>query len=220
MERNIPKTTYNDILNQVKTWITSNCRNITDFAGLSNHYKTGTVINISNITSNHNHGTASHKLTVNNGVVQKTATDVENDLNTFFTNLGLPSSKRNYPIDDSNFYNFLYNISLFCSYKICLASSQIVSPASGNGTFTSGLTSATNRCIVYSTATVSGGNMLYPQPENATDSEIIINGLVTGKSLRHTINQTDMKKMVDCILNNRLARKVIPIKYTYSITSD
>lgn len=220
MERNIPKTTYNDILNQVKTWITTNCRNISDYAGLSNHYKTGTVINISNITSNHNHGTTSHKLTVNNGVAQQTATNVENDLNAFFTNLGLPASTRDYPIDDANFYNFMHDIAVFCSYKVCLASSQIVSPASGNGTFTSGVTSATNRCTVYSTATASGGNPLYPRPENAVDEEIVINGVVTGKSGRYSINQADMIEMINGVLNNRLARKVIPIKYTYSIVSD
>ena len=220
MERNIPKTTYNDILNQVKTWITTNCINISNFAGLSNHYKTGTVINISNITSNHNHGTTSHNIIVNNGVPQQTATNVENDLNVFFTNLGLPASTRDYPIDDANFYNFMHDIAVFCSYKVCLASAQIVGAPSGNGTFTSGLTSATSRCTVYSTATASGGNPLYPLPENAVNEEIVINGVVTGKSGKYSINQADMIEMIDGILNNRLARKVIPIKYTYSITSD
>lgn len=220
----LPTITYNEIINQVINYITTNCQNIANWAGMSNHYKNGTKITISNVTSNHTtKGTTVHSITVASSVVQKTATNVNNDINTFFNNLGLSATARNYPIDDKNLYPFLYNISLFCSYKICWACAHIVSPGNlaganpGPNSITSGKTSASNRIIVYSNATATGGLKMDPQPSTANDTPIVSNNVVIGSSRKNTLNTTDITNMVNCILNNRLNRKIVSVKHNASI---
>ena len=218
----IPEITYREILTMLKNYIITNCVNIgTRYDSFDSDYKNATNIKVAYVKSSKGTGCADHYFNITNGIVKKTETDVDNDIKSFFDSVGLPEAIWDTLIDDYNLYLFLYNISVFCSFKICWACAQLDSFGTITGTSSAKTTSATNKYTVYSNNVINGGKNMYVQQgslADVTNPEIVANKIVIGSVFKDTINTTTLRDIVNSIMDNRLSRKIIPIKYTASIT--
>jgi len=230
-----PSITYNEIINLVVSWITTNCLNLRSDWNTNNAYspyRNGSIKDVgvsqtrwldhvgdnNNGTTYRDRSNATARLTVAGGIIAVNSSNVNTDIKAFFSELGLTQSKLNYPVDDKNLYPFVRNIIYFCSRKVCWAISCLptantvyIMGISGNGNNQPSATvqSVMTKVLVYNSATISGGTSMDPQPEGTTDELIIDNGIVVGSSRKHTLNAGDMANIVTEILNNRLSYKIL-----------
>lgn len=228
--------TYGTVLTMVQNWITSNCANVDTYANMGAGYKAASNVEVGRTYSRYHDGTPSNRganqpynccifrLNYASNVASKTTNNVIADLESFFSGLGLPSSKRNYPIDRKNLYNFLRDIAIFCSYKVCWAVTA-VPPSLGSKYGNQGDTtnfswtsqSSLGRSVVYSNATPSGGIALDPQPQGTPDTDDVTNGVINSGHRQHLLTVADITNMVTNILDNRYGRKTVTVTYTGSV---
>lgn len=116
--------TYNTIINQVKSWIKSNCKNITNYGNINSVFKPGWSKS-ETVLKGHGY-TGIVKITIASGAVeQAAASNVDNDMNAFISNVcKLSSSDLNKNIPEKDFYHFIQNMISFISTKCVYATSQ------------------------------------------------------------------------------------------------
>ena len=237
----IPTTTiitYQELINQVQNKIVALCANVDTYASLNEVFKTGTTHQVGLTQSDYYDGIPSNRgnhqryncsrfyISVSSGVPSKTTSDVITDLTNFFNGLGLPTDKYYYPVDRKNLYNFIYDIAIFCSYKVCMAVASmppdrgVVAGNQGDGgnkyfTQQSDLLSA----IIYSDAIATGGKNLDPQPNGTEDDLDVHDGVISSATRQHPLNASDISALIDSILSNRLGRKIVTVTYGGNITA-
>ena len=120
--------TYSEVITHVKNWIKSNCKNITDYGNISTVFKTGWSKSETVLSANGGdvHYTGIATISIKSGAVeQATATNVDNDMNAFITNVcKLSSSDLNKNIPEKDFYHFIQNMISFICTKCAYATSQ------------------------------------------------------------------------------------------------
>lgn len=199
--------TYQELVNIVKNWIKSNCINITNYGSISAAAKPGYSYTVANVYSYqsavmaggrgnpvshyvaHNEVT---KATLTSPVVQATTAQVDSDMTAFLTKIGA-NSYLTTRVSEVNFYNFITDMVSFCCSKVCFLVSQ-----SGNANNTS------LRYLVYNPSQAT-----YNSTVNITSSSSV-NAVITASSTLQMVNSliTLIKQGI----------RVLPCKYTYSIT--
>jgi len=237
----VPSVTYRTLLNQVISWINTNCKNVgSNYSSLGAYYKSGNSETLATTYAASSDGgpamgyggkvaCAQFTLSVSSGISQVAEGVPSNELASFFNGLYLPSNTWDYPIDSKNLYNFLYDLFLFCSFKIALATTAMppvlatttTIGINGNGNDQSwSSTSSRGSAIVYSTQSIStAGLSLDPRPAGMTGQPIDSNGVVVGDTRAHTLSGAEMQAIVNRILDNKLSRKIIVVSYTGSVTT-
>lgn len=231
-----PNVTYQTIITQVLNWITTNCKNVgTNYDSLDSFFKSGSSVTVAKTVSKSvdqtspkngtDHACATFSVSVATGISQVGASTPESELTTFLNGLNLPKSAWSYPIDNKNLYAFLYNIFLFCSFKIVNVATVVPANAgtlygtAGNATLlTWNLTPAERKAVVYSTQAISGGSNMDPKPSGTSSTPTKADNIVVGASRDHTLKAVDVQNIVNQILNNRLARKLMVTTLTGSVT--
>lgn len=114
--------TYQTIVDAVKNYIKSNCINITNFAGISNVFKSGYSVNVT-VPGGNAAATAYCNIYINgNNIVQATTTNVDDDMNSFLTQIGA-TDILSQNITDSEFIKFMNDMVIFCTTKMAYSTS-------------------------------------------------------------------------------------------------
>ena len=87
----IPKITYQEIIDKVKTYAKTNCKNIANYNSIPAQYKAGFAFTVG--TRYANFIGEGGNLTIKNPVVSVNASTVDTDMDTFLNNLGLSKLK-------------------------------------------------------------------------------------------------------------------------------
>ena len=114
--------TYQTIVDAVKTYIKTNCANITNFAGIPNVFKNGYS---NKITISGGNAAATCYCTVTlsaNEISQATTTDVDNDMTAFLQSI-IPVAVLSQPITDSELIKFINDMTIFCSARMTYSTS-------------------------------------------------------------------------------------------------
>lgn len=193
--------TYGTIVNIVKNYAKNNCVNITNFSEIPPCYKSGFSFTIGtrdyHITNSRPSTTYHEGATVsgiNNPILQVDTSTVDTDMDGFLNAIGILPSQLSYPIDDANFENFLMDMIIFASTKICFAVSQSDNSASSD------------RRVVYVVANSSFGiiHPIYPKGE--------------GLGEYHIINSTEAQELTNSFFNNvKKSIRVAPITFSFSM---
>ena len=132
----IGSMTYQNIVDTVKTWIKSNCSNITKFSEIPNVFKSGYTTTVQYAGD----ATSPSKYTTKisgNAVSQVATTTVDTDMTNFLTSIGVTNTSKTIPA--SEFMDFVENMVSFCSTKLAYSISQY----------------STNKYLIYTTANTS-----------------------------------------------------------------
>lgn len=188
----IPRITYQEIVDKVKTYAKTNCKNIADFNSIPAQYKAGFAFTIGTATANYiGEG---GKLTINNPVVSVNTSTVDTDMDTFLNNLGLSGTLLEYPIDDLNFNNFLLDMLIFLTTKTCFAVSRPNNSASSE------------RILVYNTS----NNFDYSQTKSITPAP-------EGEGQTYTYNSSDLQDILNKLITNLMSSiRVVPLTFTFT----
>lgn len=215
--------TYNDILDKLIDYITTNCKNIVDYDGMDKSYKNGTKVTLATVrATTANQSTVPHYLTVESSITKKTINDVTNDIDIFFSELGLLKNDRDKYITGYNFYNFLYDLILFCNFKVCWACAQLPTLL-GTVTGTSATTVATkadSKEIVYSDFIPTGGKIIYPYNDDNSEALITSNNILIGTDKSNTLNTLELTELIEYVIANGVGIKNIRVKHVGSITKN
>lgn len=188
----IPRITYQEIIDKVKTYAKTNCKNIANFNSIPAQYKAGFAFTVG--TRSANFIGEGGKLTIKNPVVSVNAGTVDTDMSTFLNNLGLSGAILEYPIDDLNFNNFLLDMLIFLSTKTCFAVSRPNNSASSD------------RILVYNTSNAfdySQTKPIKPSPE--------------GSGQTYTYNSSDLQDILNKLITNLMKSiRVVPLTFTFS----
>lgn len=188
----IPKITYQEIIDKVKTYAKTNCKNIANFNSIPAQYKAGFAFTVG--TRNANFIGEGGYLAINNPVVSVNASTVDTDMDTFLNNLGLSGALLEYPIDDLNFNNFLLDMLIFLSTRTCFAVSR---PNNG---------ASSDRILVYDTSNAfdySQTKPIKPSPE--------------GSEQTYTYNSSDLQDILNKLITNLMKSiRVVPLTFTFT----
>lgn len=183
--------TYNHIVTAVKTWIKSNCSNISNYTGMSGAVKNGYTYTIATINSTVFTETATASLTSPITAAIASAV-VDTDMNNYLTSAGI-NSFLNTNISADNFFKFINDIMVFCTTKLGFVTSQ-----SGNSS------SSSVRYLVYCT-----GNTTYNNSISLTKSS----------ATQYLIKANDVQSILQYIINNITNNiRVLNCKFNFSIT--
>ena len=118
----IANITYNTVVNHVKSWIKSNCTNISNYNGINEVFKTGWASSPDiTLASPEYTGTCIAKIT--RAVPQATTSNVDTDMTNFCDTYGI-TSRLNNNIPPSEFYHFIQDMISFICTKCVYATSQ------------------------------------------------------------------------------------------------
>lgn len=132
--------TYENVVNQVKNWIKSNCVNITNFAGINGSFKSGWSTSGTVLTSPQYTGT--YSVGISRYVSQVTTATVDTDMTNFCNTYGI-SSRLSQNIPANEFYHFIQDMISFICTK-CV--------------YTVGQYAQSTRYLIYYTGNTSYGN--------------------------------------------------------------
>lgn len=131
--------TYQAIIDAIKTYIKSNCLNISNYSGINIAYKSG-YSGTSTIPGGNAAATCYCTYTLSaNPVVQVASSVVDADMTNFISQIQL-TAKLNSNIASSEFLNFINDIVSFCSSRMAYATSQYAT---------------TKQILIYSTSNTS-----------------------------------------------------------------
>lgn len=183
--------TYNDIVNAVRTWIKSNCSNISGYTSMSSAVKNGYSYTIARINSTVFTETATASLTSPIAAAVASAV-VDTDMNNYLISTGINSFLTK-NISADNFFKFINDIMVFCTTKLGFVTSQ-----SGNSSTSS------VRYLVYCT-----GNTTYNNSISLTNSS----------ATQYLIKANDVQSILQYIINNITNNiRVLNCKFNFSIT--
>lgn len=188
----IPRITYQEIIDKVKTYAKTNCQNISNYNSIPAQYKAGFAFVVGSRVANYiNEG---GNLTINNPVVSVDIGTVDTDMSTFLNNLGLSGALLEYPIDDLNFNNFLLDMLIFLATKTCFAMSRPNNSASSEKIF------------VYNPSSVfdySQTKTIMPSPE--------------GSGQTYTYDSSDLQDILNKLITNLMSSiRVVPLTFTFT----
>lgn len=151
----IANITYGTIVNQVKNWIKSNCKNISNYGGINAVFKKGWSKSESTINAPGYQGTCT--IAITSYVPQASGTNVDNDMASFCNTYNI-SNKLNTYVSEDEFYHFIQNMISFLCTKCVLTCSQFAQGTSylvydpTNTTFntTFNITSNEQQRLIYS----------------------------------------------------------------------
>lgn len=188
----LPKITYQEIVNKVKTYAKTNCQNITNFSEIPAYYKSGFSYTVGSRSANYiGEG---GKLTINNPVVSVNAGTVDTDMSTFLNNLGLSGALLEYPVDDLNFNNFLLDMIIFLATKTCFVMSRPNNSVSDE------------KILVYNPS----GIFDYSQTKNITPSP-------EGSEQSYTYNSLDVQDVLNKFITYSInAIRIVPLTFTFT----
>lgn len=159
---------YSDIVNAIKTYIKTNCVNISNYNGIETAYKSG-FTGTSTIPGGNGAATCYCTYTIAaNPVSQVASSVVDTDMTNFIAQIQL-TSKLDTNIASSEFINFINDMVSFCSSKMVYATSQYA---------------ATKQILIYSTSNTSYSSVAAITTEDANkmmvsgDINSIINAIV------------------------------------------
>lgn len=120
----IATITYQEVINEVKNWIKTNCKNISNYASISSAFKSGWSKTDTVLSGGGYTGTGT--TTISGGAVpQSSATEVDNDMKAFYqNNCKLTDSDLSKSITEAEFYHFIQNMISFICTKCVFATSQ------------------------------------------------------------------------------------------------
>ena len=114
--------TYGTIVDAVKNYIKNNCTNIINFGGIPAEFKSGYSTTIT-ISGGNGAATCYCTISITSGnVVQKTATDVDNDMTSYLQLIGA-SNMLNDNVKDSELLKFINDMVIFCTTKVAFSTS-------------------------------------------------------------------------------------------------
>lgn len=116
--------TYRTIVDWVKTYIKSNCVNITNYSGINNSFKKGYTKTYTLDGGNEDASCYYTYTLSSNGVVQATSTDVDNDMNNYLKSIGA-DILLDTRVNDSEFLDFINNMVIFVCTKMTFRVSQL-----------------------------------------------------------------------------------------------
>ena len=121
----IASITYKQLSDMVVSWIQTNCKNISNFAGIEAQFKSGYTSGKVRYAGN---DTSPSCYTINltgNAVASVSASTVQTDMTNFLVSCGLTDLNKTIPA--SEFLDFVKNLIVFCSKKVVIVASQLVS---------------------------------------------------------------------------------------------
>ncbi len=163
----IQNITYQTLVDLVKNYIKTNCKNISDFASISSVMKSGYSTSAT-ISSAGDGYTSSYTCTISKAVAQVDTSTVDTDMTNFLSTIGV-SSKLSSNIPEGEFIKFFNDMVSFCSTKMAFATSQFT----------------TTKYLIYNTgstsyaSTVTIGNNTARQLIKVTDITTITNMLTS-----------------------------------------
>ena len=120
------------------------------------------------------------------------------------------------------FYNFLYDLILFCNFKVCWACAQlptVLGTVKGTSATTI-VTKADSKEIVYSDFIPTGGKIIYPYSNDNSESLIVSNDILIGTNKSNTLNTLELKELIEYIIANGVGVKNIRVRHVGSITKN
>lgn len=174
--------TYNELVNQIVSWITSNCINITNYNGINASCKNGYSYNVYTVNAEI---VEKGNATITSSLVSVDASTVTANMNNYLSTIGA-TSYLNTRISDDNFYEFINDMVVFCSYHLKYLASQSNNNANSRVTYlvydpTQTIPVTYNKQIINSTST-----QLVINVSNTTS--FVQNLIVVAKQNIRTIN--------------------------------
>lgn len=182
----IPTITYQTLINIVSSYAKS-LNNVANFSGMPSYFKSGSSIRLA--TYGLWGGVTEYvQMGISNPVTKISTSTIDSELNTFLNTIGVPSSARQYPIDDANLQNFIHDLVIFAARKFGCTMSN------GGG-------ASNERYWTY----ISGNAIDYNQTKT-------IYPKASGAGLTYTYNMSDIKGLLDRFFNTiRKADRVYPL---------
>lgn len=112
--------TYNDIINGVKSYLKSNCKNISNFGGMDACFKNGFVTS-GQIAGNAT-ATTNYRVNITRAISQVSSGTVDTDMTNFLSSIGV--SNVNATLTADVFFNFINDMISFISTKCAFTVSQ------------------------------------------------------------------------------------------------
>lgn len=186
----IVNVTYETIRDTVKNWVKSNCSNITNYDGMSSAVKNGYSYTIG--SSGKTAYTESATATLSSSLTSVTTSQVDTDMNTFWSLIGSPSGV----IAPDMFYKFINDMACFCATKLAFITSQ-----SGNAS------SSSVKYLIYWSANTNWNYNV--KIDKSTVSQ-------------HYISASDVsmlwQNIIDMMTRVNGNIRVIPCKYTFTLS--
>lgn len=120
----IGNITYNTIISLVLSYISTNCANISSYNNIPACFKSGYSLTENIPHTGGNYNPIAVTTITNTPVQQVLIATVESEMTSFLNSIGLTSDKLNNQLAGEEFYDFINDISSFCTTKLCIVSSQ------------------------------------------------------------------------------------------------
>ena len=121
----IASITYKQLSDVVVSWIQTNCKNIASFSSIEAQFKSGYTSGKVRYAGNDASPSCYTINLTGNAVASVSADTVVTDMTNFLSSCGLTDLNKEIPA--SEFLDFVKNLIVFCSTKIVIVASQLVS---------------------------------------------------------------------------------------------